>query len=1144
MFDRWGGLVYRARFTVIAVMVAGLLALAGYGLSLNDHLSQSGWDDPGSESVAAAKLADGTFGRDTAGDVLVLYTAPEGSTVDDPAFSAKITDSLNSLVAEHPDEILKINGAYWPTDNAPSLPTLADPSRQHAIASIAIAGEDDTELTGNFREVKDAFYIDGVDVQLAGLQPISGALNDTMANDIKRMEILAIPAVGILLFFVFGGVVAAALPLITGGLTIVAANGIVRLITNFTEVNSFVAPVVSLIGLGLAIDYGLFMVSRFREELAEGYDTPAAVRRTVVTAGRTVVFSATMVVTSLGGLVLFPQGFLKSVAYGAISAVSLAALLSITILPAILSILGRRIDMFGMKRFGQIQSNEQVENSFLGRLCRWVMVNPMKVTIPTVIGLLLLIMPLTGIKFGGINETYLPPEHPTRVAQETFDELFPGQRAEPVKLVVRGAEGGDLNKIITTASEAPGLVEKFTITGPAKDGVRVLKAGLTDRNESADTIEYLHAADWPEGVEVLVGGTPAIEQDSIAALLDTLPLMVVVVVLLTTLLMFLAFGSLVLPVKAVLMSALGLGSTLGILTWIFIDGNGADLLNFTPGPIMSPVLVLIIAIVYGLSTDYEVFLLSRMVEARSMGASTTESIRIGTAHTGRIITAAALILIVVTGAFGFSDLVMMKYIAFGMIAALIIDATVIRMFLVPAVMKLLGDDCWWAPAWMKRIQEKIGLGEPILADELMPEDVPELITVGMFGPATVAATGAHRFPAGAFEGGSDLTQPLPKIAPPRPAAEQRKLRDLTPPPARRQVPGRPPVRPAAPASGRPPAAPRNGERVPPAAGRPTPASRPVQPGTGPGRPSRPVPEPRRRPEDRPQVDERNGSALPERRAPETPERRAPEVPQRDAAQRGPLDPTQRGPLDPTQRGPLDPTQRGPLDATQRGASDPSSPSSVPPLPRRRRGEVPPPLPQSFVRPPAVPGDAEALPGTQASRPGESGTGRARDPQAIENWLSQLRRTSPGGDSPAQRPRPASDAPRPSASDAPRPPAPGAQRSPAPESQRPQGPEAQRPPAQAPARPPAPSTQQPPTQGMQPPAQGVQPPAQGGPRPPLPSRSRGQEQPPRPAGERPEAPADESQPEQNDAESRSRGRHGPDSGRSISVSELIARQRRD
>ncbi len=229
---------------------------------------------------------------------------------------------------------------------------------------------------------------------------------------------------------------------------------------------------------------------------------------------------------------------------------------------------------------------------------------------------------------------------------------------------------------------------------------------------------------------MLVGGTPAIEQDSVDALLDRLPLMVVSVILLTTLLMFLTFGSLVLPIKAALMSALGLGSTLGILTWIFIDGHGSGLLNFTPGPIMSPVLVLIIAIVYGLSTDYEVFLLSRMVEARAQGASTTESIRIGTAHTGRIITAAALILIVVTGAFGLSDLVMMKYISYGMISALIIDATLIRMFLVPATMKLLGDDCWWAPAWMKRIQQKIGLGEPILDNELVLANVPQIAPVG------------------------------------------------------------------------------------------------------------------------------------------------------------------------------------------------------------------------------------------------------------------------------------------------------------------------------------------------------------------------------------------------------------------------------
>ncbi|MDH6680753.1 putative membrane protein YdfJ with MMPL/SSD domain [Rhodococcus sp. LBL1] len=717
MFARWGDLVYRARFTVLAVMVAALLALGAYGSGLGAHLSQSGLDDPGSESVAAARLADGTFGRDSTGDVVAMYTAPAGKTVDDPAFAAKVSDSLQHLVQEHPDQVAKVNASYFAVADAPRVAALATKDKTHAIASIALEGDNDTAITNNFRAVRDAFAIDGVEVQLAGMQPVASAINDTIASDIHRMELLAIPAVAVLLFFVFGGVVAAALPLIVGGLTIVGATGIVRVITHVTEVNSFVESVVSLIGLGLAIDYGLFVVSRFREELGDGYDTRAAIRRTVMTAGRTVLFSATMITASLGGLLLFPQGFLKSMAYGSIATVLLAAFTSVTVLPAILSILGRRIDMFGLERFGQIRSTEEIESSVWGRLTRWVMRNPLKVTIPIVVGLLLLMIPMTGIKFGGINEEYLPTDNPTRVAQEQFDELFPGNRTSPVKLVVTGAQGAEVGQIIKSANGAPGLVEKFSITGPAKDGVQVLKAGLVDGNDSAPTIDYLRSMDTPVGAQVLVGGTPAIEQDSISALLDNLPLMVFTVVALTTLLMFLAFGSLVLPIKAVLMSALGLGATLGILTWIFIDGLGAGVLNFTPGPITSPMLVLIVAIIYGLSIDYEVFLLSRMVEARSQGASTPEAIRIGTAHTGRIITAAALILIVVTGAFGFSDLVMMKYIAYGMIAALIIDATLIRMFLVPAVMTLLGDDCWWAPAWMKRIQRKIGLGEPILEYE-------------------------------------------------------------------------------------------------------------------------------------------------------------------------------------------------------------------------------------------------------------------------------------------------------------------------------------------------------------------------------------------------------------------------------------------
>ncbi|MFC7446683.1 MMPL family transporter [Rhodococcus daqingensis] len=799
MFATWGRLVYRLRFAVIGAMVGLMLALGAYGLGIENHLSQSGWDDPGSESVAAAKLADGTFGRDTLADVIPLYTAPEGKTVDDPAFGAKITKSLDDLAANNPDEILKVNASYWST----KLAAMADKTKEHAFASVAIKGDNDTEVAANFKKVRDQFYIDGVDVKLTGLQPVTGTLNDTMANDVKRMEILAIPAVAVLLFFIFGGIVAAALPLIVGGLTIIAANGVVKLITQFTEVNAFVLPVVSLIGLGLAIDYGLFMVSRFREEIAEGYSTGDAVRRTVMTAGRTVIFSATMIVASLGGLLIFPQGFLKSVAYGAIAAVMLAAVISVTVLPAILGILGRRVDALGLKFMRKTKTTDEIENSFWGRLTQWVMKHPLKVTIPIVVGLLLLTIPISNIKFGGINETYLPPDNPTRVAQGEFNDLFPNSRSEPVKLVIDGAQGtAQITQIVREANAAPGLIEKFTINNPTKDGVTVFKAGLVDRNDSAETIDYLRAMDVPDGVTMLVGGTPAIEQDSIAALLDNLPLMVTLVVLLTTLLMFLAFGSLVLPIKAVLMTALGLGATLGILTWIFIDGNGAGLLNFTPGPIMSPVLVLIMAIIYGLSTDYEVFLLSRMVEARAQGASTTEAVRVGTAHTGRIISAAALILIVVTGAFAFSELVMMKYIAYGMIAALVIDATLIRMFLVPATMKLLGDDCWWAPAWMKRIQEKLGLGEPILADERMPSDVPVIATPPMPVPVeprpanptpltraavervlparTSAATAVVEPAAPPSE---PLTEPIPRAHPPVVAPERAPRRAPTPRPS-------------------------------------------------------------------------------------------------------------------------------------------------------------------------------------------------------------------------------------------------------------------------------------------------------------------------------------------------------------------------
>lgn len=720
MFACWGNLVYRLRFAVLGTVIAGLLALGAYGLGLGDRLSSGGLDDPGSDSTRAAQLIGAAFAQNHDVDVVALYTAPPGTTVDDPEFSRTIIDHLNGLPRRHPGQITGINGAYWRTETGrASGPQFATPDKKYAVATIAIRGDNDNDMLRNYREVKDAFDIPGVVVQVGGLRPVAGTLNDTMADDIRRMEVLAFPMVAVLLFVVFGGLVAAALPLIVGGLTMIGANGIIRFVTNYTEVNSFVAPVISMIGLGLAIDYGLFVVSRFREELAEGYDTPAAVRRTVMTAGRTVVFSATMIIASAGGMLIFPQGFLKSIAYGAISAVSLAALTAVTILPAMLAVLGSRVDMLGFKGLRRTRTSEEVEESFWGRTARWVMRHPLKVGGTLCTLLLLLILPVHNLAFGGYSERYLPPDNKTRLAQEQIDRLFPVRRSDPIELVFVSADSTAVGAVWKQANDAPGLSGNFDVPqrSTTRPTIYRTKALLTDSSRAGTTIDYLRSIRTPEGVSMFVGGVPAVQKDSLDALESRVPLMIGLVLLVTTLLMFLTFGSLILPIKAAITSALGLGSTLGILTWIFIDGHGAGLMNFTPQPIQANVLVLIIALIYGLSTDYEVFLLSRMVEARAMGASTTDAVRIGTAHTGRIITAAALILLVVTGAFAFSDLVLMQYIAYGMIAALLIDATVLRMLVVPATMKLLGDVCWWAPSWMKKIQQKVGLGELILDDE-------------------------------------------------------------------------------------------------------------------------------------------------------------------------------------------------------------------------------------------------------------------------------------------------------------------------------------------------------------------------------------------------------------------------------------------
>ncbi|MCP9272372.1 MMPL family transporter [Mycolicibacterium arenosum] len=945
MFAWWGRTVYRFRYAVIGVMVALCLGGGVYGMSLGQHVTQSGFYDEGSQSVAASLAADEAYGRDRTSHVVAILTPPDGEKVDNPEWMKKVTGELDQLAADHPDQIEAWVG--WlkaPTTTLATVQQMKTEDLSKTFVSIPLKGDDDDSILKNYQTIEpDLLKINDGDIQVAGLNPLASELTGTIGEDQQRAEVAAIPLVCVVLFFVFGGVIAAALPGIIGGLTIAGALGLMRLAAEFMPVHFFAQPVVTLMGLGIAIDYGLFMVSRFREEIAEGYDTEAAVRRAVMTSGRTIMFSAVILVASSVPLLLFPQGFLKSITYAIIGSVMLAAILSITVLPAALGILGTRVDALGVRwllkfidapkvvsdpenpnsntyalasipagllvppvglwlghrarkqiretgeqgaqyaligttlayvtllggllyavfalkdtvgtglywvllgivifvgvvvvglalaryvplartpivwwvnwlaeKTQKTKTRAEVEKGFWGKLVNVVMKRPVAFATPIVIVMIILVIPLGQLALGGISEKYLPPDNAVRVAQEDFDKTFPSFRTEPLTLVIKNTDGEPVTdqqvaEIRSKAMTIPGFIEPDgdpskmwgARGGESTDpSVRVIQNPLVNRNDAADKVAELRAISAPRGLEIMVGGTPALEQDSIHSLFAKLPVMVIVLITTTTILMFLAFGSLVLPIKAALMSALTLGSTMGILTWMFVEsGHGDTLMNYTPQPLMAPMIGLIIAVIWGLSTDYEVFLVSRMVEARERGLSTAEAIRVGTATTGRLITGAALILAVVAGAFVFSDLVMMKYLAFGLLIALLLDATIIRMFLVPAIMKLLGDDCWWAPQWMKRIQEKLGLGETELPDERKRPVVrePEEALVGVGAPAALPPARPRPHDPGHPEGGARPGgRPGPVAVPPRVNPPSAASTTRIPTPTNAGPPAAPPAEP-------------------------------------------------------------------------------------------------------------------------------------------------------------------------------------------------------------------------------------------------------------------------------------------------------------------------------------------------------------
>jgi trehalose monomycolate/heme transporter len=528
------------------------------------------------------------------------------------------------------------------------------------------------------------------------------------------------PILLVLLVIIFRSVVAALTPLVIGSLAVLGGFVVVRLIATATGVSSFAINIITLIGLGLAIDYSLFMVSRFREELDAGRTPADAVVNTMTTAGRTVAVSGVTVTLALGGLLLFPQLFLKSMGYGAMAAVVVAMIASLTVLPAGLVMLGHRINALhvlwpaslgGRRR--HVQAGAVEDGGAWARLAHSVMRRPWLYLAGVLIVLAVLATPVLHIKFGGIDERVVPAGTPVRQATDALQRDFPALDSAPIQVLVTGADEASAQAVRQRITGIDG-VTRTTVNDVSGTSslITVDYRGESTGDQAHHVVTAIRDLKMPPGELIAVTGATADLIDELDALGDRLPWMLLYVVLVTSVLLFLAFGSVVLPVKAVLMNAVSLGAAFGAVVFIFQDGHFASWLGFTPTGTIEPTNpILMIVVLFGLSTDYEVFLLSRVREEWDSGRDNTTSVAVGLQRTGRIITSAAALLIIVVVGFASGQIAFVKLVGIGMIVAILVDATLVRALLVPATMRLLGKWNWWAPGPLGRIYRRYGIRE-------------------------------------------------------------------------------------------------------------------------------------------------------------------------------------------------------------------------------------------------------------------------------------------------------------------------------------------------------------------------------------------------------------------------------------------------
>jgi RND superfamily putative drug exporter len=698
-----------------------------WGTGVFGRLSGGGFNDPGSESALVREQAFQAFGpRDP--DVLALYSSPT-ATVTDPAFRDAVTAALDRAKAS--PQVASVISFY-----DTGSPDLVSTDRHATYAAIILRPGGGT---GVDRPVEELLPAGGaVRTQLGGTRAFERQANAMTTSDIERAELLSTPILLVLLVLIFGSVVAAASPLLIGGVAILGAFIVTRLLSQVTNVSTFAINIITLIGLGLSIDYALFVVSRFRAELAatgrpgDRQSIVEAVGRTMATAGRTVAVSGVTVTLALASLLLFRQGFLRSMAYGGMSAVAIAMLASLTVLPAWLAVLGPWVNAWRvpLPRLRRARAADRGDADRIGagwaRLAHSVMRRPWLYLAGTLAVLVVLALPVTRIQFGGIDVRVLPASADSRAVADRLDAQFPHHNRYPIQVLATGVDRDGAAALASRLSGVPGVTAVAPVATAGDQALYTVDfRGDPAGDGPRRIVRDIRALPQPANVHIGVTGYTADLVDQLRGLGARLPWMVLFVVAVTLVLLFAAFGSVVLPVKAVLMNIVSLGAAFGAVVFIFQQGHFASWLGHSATGFIEPTdPILMVAVLFGLSTDYEVFLLSRVREEWVAGADNATAVATGLQRTGRIITSAALLLIVVIIGFATGRTGFVKLIGVGMIVAIVVDATLVRALLVPATMRLLGNWNWWAPGPLRRLHNR-----PADADGRPDPTVPQQSTM-------------------------------------------------------------------------------------------------------------------------------------------------------------------------------------------------------------------------------------------------------------------------------------------------------------------------------------------------------------------------------------------------------------------------------